>query len=66
MTFRHFFIPGFFVSDPVIKPIGQCPPPSGLVGICVFTSENCLSDSECGIGELCCSEGCGRVCKAAV
>ncbi|ESO97488.1 hypothetical protein LOTGIDRAFT_159529 [Lottia gigantea] len=46
---------------------GACPPSSGLAGICVFRPGiNCISDSECGTGKKCCSEGCGRVCKTTV
>ncbi|XP_055955780.1 WAP four-disulfide core domain protein 3-like [Patella vulgata] len=55
-------------AAPVVKEKeGQCPPPSGMVGFCVFRpGYNCLSDSECQSGHKCCSEGCGRVCKLAM
>ncbi|XP_060573073.1 keratin-associated protein 5-3-like [Ruditapes philippinarum] len=46
---------------------GRCPPSSGLAGICLFDpNRNCLSDRECRRGQLCCSEGCGSVCKNAI
>ncbi|XP_038073191.1 keratin-associated protein 5-1-like isoform X2 [Patiria miniata] len=46
------------------KPHVQCPSvDSDSVGIC---SEECSSDDECEAGEMCCSNGCGHTCVAAV
>ncbi|KAF2360079.1 WAP-type 'four-disulfide core' domain [Trinorchestia longiramus] len=44
----------------------RCPPPSGLVGICVIGPNSCGSDADCSGGQLCCSEGCGSECKNPV
>jgi len=42
----------------------MCPGlPPDTFGICV---EMCMSDSDCGDGQLCCSNGCGHVCMDAV
>ncbi|ESO98052.1 hypothetical protein LOTGIDRAFT_201804 [Lottia gigantea] len=44
----------------------QCPePPSGF-GPCVITDANCLTDSECSNGQICCPHLCGKICKDKV
>ncbi|XP_053380206.1 uncharacterized protein K04H4.2-like [Mercenaria mercenaria] len=46
---------------------GTCPPSSGRAGICIFDpSVNCLSNRDCSGGQICCREGCGKVCKNPV
>jgi len=40
----------------------SCPEPMGF-GMCV---EMCMSDEDCGIGEMCCSNGCGHTCQKAI
>ncbi|ESO98049.1 hypothetical protein LOTGIDRAFT_143247, partial [Lottia gigantea] len=42
----------------------QCPKPSPYYGTCEFRpGVNCLNDNYCAPNEMCCREGCGRVCK---
>jgi hypothetical protein len=45
---------------------GQCPEAKRTFGTCVVTPLNCGGDNECKTGQLCCKDGCGRVCKDAV
>nr|UVH36224.1 sea star footprint protein 8 [Asterias rubens] len=51
-------------SDETDTPSGNqvvCPEvPEGVFGIC---SEECGADKKCDDGQLCCSNGCGHVCK---
>ena len=43
---------------------GQCPRiPPGTIGTCVL---KCRSDADCKNGQLCCSNGCGKVCMDPV
>jgi len=47
--------------------IKQCPKSSGSFGICSYDeSKNCLGDEQCQNGQMCCSEGCNKVCKEPV
>ena len=39
--------------------VAMCPNTTGLLGTCVI---KCSNDDECSDGQLCCSNGCGRVC----
>ncbi|XP_027228308.2 waprin-Phi3 [Penaeus vannamei] len=43
---------------------GTCPDTSDVIGPCVITERNCLSDSQCAPGQKCCPIGCGRECLA--
>ncbi|XP_076470772.1 uncharacterized protein LOC143300741 isoform X2 [Babylonia areolata] len=53
-----------FCDQSGVERPGVCPPPSAIMGICVFDpAVNCLNDSECQTGRKCCSEGCNKVCK---
>ncbi|XP_046546850.1 WAP four-disulfide core domain protein 3-like [Haliotis rubra] len=53
--------------QPVKRASGSCPAPSGMISICLFVpGVNCIQDSECSDGKLCCSEGCGKECKDPV
>ncbi|XP_046335422.2 WAP four-disulfide core domain protein 5-like [Haliotis rufescens] len=55
------------IIQPAKRVTGSCPASSGLVGICLFVpGVNCIEDSECAYGKLCCSEGCGKMCKEPV
>jgi len=46
---------------------GQCPQAKRVFGTCVFTpGVNCVGDNECKIGQLCCADGCGKICKDVV
>jgi len=45
---------------------GSCPPvsPQFAVGACVFNPLfNCVDNSGCHSGEICCPDGCNKVCK---
>lgn len=64
---------GAYLPVPPSQPSSQgmeikhCPQPSGLAGICSYDEiVNCLGDDECKNGQLCCSEGCNKVCKDPV
>ncbi|KAL4218669.1 hypothetical protein ACF0H5_021258 [Mactra antiquata] len=55
--------PGYSFGD-CCEPIRQCPPPSGEMGTCDFDlAVNCLDNSDCQGGKICCPEGCGKECK---
>ena len=43
---------------------GTCPAAvDGVVGTC---AEECAHDMECGLGQKCCSNGCGHTCVYVV
>jgi len=45
---------------------GQCPPVPPTIGACVFKPElNCVDDDACKNGQVCCSDGCNKVCRDA-
>ena len=44
--------------------VGKCPAiKPGQIGICIH---ECSSNSQCKSGEVCCGNGCGRVCQKGV
>ena len=57
LTLCFIFIPSLSISV-------MCPAvPEGQVGACV---ELCTGDESCPGEQMCCSNGCGRVCKRPV
>jgi len=45
----------------------RCPRPSQQFGICVFDpNRNCLRDRQCPRFQICCPDGCNRVCRFPV
>ncbi|KAL4218664.1 hypothetical protein ACF0H5_021253 [Mactra antiquata] len=49
------------------RPSGQCPPPTTQFGTCQFIpGTNCINDSDCRGGKICCPEGCGKICMNPV
>ncbi|CAL8144757.1 unnamed protein product [Orchesella dallaii] len=41
-----------------------CPPNKGTSGVCIFNPNvNCLQDSQCQGGKICCPDGCNKICK---
>ncbi|CAL8118308.1 unnamed protein product [Orchesella dallaii] len=46
----------------------HCPPATGgSFGICSFDENvNCLGDEQCKNGQMCCADGCNKVCKEPV
>ncbi|KAK6184830.1 hypothetical protein SNE40_007203 [Patella caerulea] len=59
LIFALFFVCARSQDNP------RCPKSSGLATICRFDRSrfNCLSDRQCGDSKICCSNGCGKVCK---
>ncbi|KAF8770516.1 U15-lycotoxin-Ls1a like protein [Argiope bruennichi] len=41
-----------------------CPNPEPKV--CVRRQNKCCRDAECGVGNLCCNESCGNICRQPV
>ncbi|XP_050397507.2 WAP four-disulfide core domain protein 3 [Patella vulgata] len=47
---------------------GVCPIPHGLGTLCLFITAKgtCFENTDCDPGQLCCNEGCGKVCKTPI
>ncbi|KAL4218665.1 hypothetical protein ACF0H5_021254 [Mactra antiquata] len=49
------------------RKIGQCPPPSDLLGPCVIDpATSCTKDLDCEGRKICCEDSCGKVCMDPV
>lgn len=62
MIFKHIIITvsvALFVSN-AFGQEGFCPPKSHQV--CIRASNQCCSDSDCPVNEICCQENCGNTC----
>ena len=62
----NYFIGGY--QAPYVEPPMECPETnSDLMGTCL-TDDPCLPEGngDCGSGKLCCSNGCGVVCKTGI